>query len=408
MRMRLWARTASAATTATSSKSHTKWPVDGEDAITPTTFEMAIPKASQAAFPPRSQRSSGEEDEAGAETDAEHVDLDPALDPDQDVDESLPVPILPAPVTAPLPSVSSGRRRQATAQGTSLRTRPRNARFSVLAVHWAQLRRRIGTGTAPSTSSMDGMTADSSQLGRMHLHRSPNGRDIQAKDNIDEDWVDHVVVERNWEEEYPYPQSRSHSEPGAGEKGSGGNGTGNGRAEHGYGAGEHTTSVDHESFSTHGQIHAPGDGIWTSSTLLIILRYRLWPLIFDFFSSGFDNAESEAHYRKENWFIRKPLALWSSVFLVINWTLGIAFIQRPLNQLDEAFYYGAAVFFTFPLLAMVMWDFPRDRPLLYQCFLACSIWSWSFYSLLSIFLCGYYDKSRTWIDCGNKDFLTTF
>jgi osomolarity two-component system sensor histidine kinase SLN1 len=81
---------------------------------------------------------------------------------------------------------------------------------------------------------------------------------------------------------------------------------------------------------------------------------------------------------------------------------------------------------------MVMWDWPRDRPVIYQIFVCLSVWSWyvyhipqcvalelipiprrTFFNLFSIYFCGFYIKGldpqpyHPTITCGNKDFLGT-
>ena len=68
--------------------------------------------------------------------------------------------------------------------------------------------------------------------------------------------------------------------------------------------------------------------------------------------------------------------------------------------------------FAFPIFFMVLWDFPRDRPILYQIILTIATWQYAIYQVLYIFLCGYYGNSHAIptpvIWCGTKDFLPTF
>lgn len=95
----------------------------------------------------------------------------------------------------------------------------------------------------------------------------------------------------------------------------------------------------------------------------------------------------------------QSLALWAAAFYIVNWTLATAFFPHPGNLADKIFYYGVRVFhafnleqwliflqvapfFTFPLFFMVVYDFPRDRPWLYQIYLTFSTWVWSVYQIL--------------------------
>ncbi len=145
-----------------------------------------------------------------------------------------------------------------------------------------QFWRKLGSGTAPSTSSaIDESTGDSMSYGRTRGIMRVGGTDVDEE-------VDEVVVDREWSGEI---KSSVHSgEHGVGEK-SGGSGNGVG----GYGG----TNTDRDSVAFH------VDGFWASNTPLVWLRYRIWPLVYGFFATHFVDEKSEAHYRKENWFLRK-------------------------------------------------------------------------------------------------------
>ncbi|KAF7964503.1 hypothetical protein HWV62_6775, partial [Athelia sp. TMB] len=233
-----------------------------------------------------------------------------------------PDPLLPAPVLQRSRTETSANKKD---DKDNQAKQKKNARVSGgLRVHWATLRRRIGTGTAPSTSSI---MADSSAGGS--YHRRP-----QPEDERDED-VDEVVVDRTWTEEIK--SSVAHSEAG-------------GSPEKSDGHHPPGTSVDHESIEHHGFW-----GIWTP---LAIIRWRLYPLLLEFFSSSFFDPTAEGHYRKENWFMRKSLALWSAAFFIINWVLGVSFISHPSDLIDKIFLFGVAPFLTLPIIVFVMYDWP--------------------------------------------------
>jgi hypothetical protein len=155
---------------------------------------------------------------------------------------------LPAPVLARNTSYSIGRKRK-------------SARFGGLAVHWARLKRRVGTGTAPSSSSVVGdSAAESSYTRRMEAHS-------------DGEEVNEVVVDRVWSEEIK--SSVSHSEHGATPEKSG--------SSHHIGPSSSDHSLHHE-------------GLQNLSSHLVILRWRVWPVIVKFFSSSFADEDSEQHY----------------------------------------------------------------------------------------------------------------
>lgn len=206
--------------------------------------------------------------------------------------------------------------------------------------HWARFRRRLGAGTSPSTSSLVDDSAPGSNAGL----RGDAPGESQYGDDTE---VDEVVVDRNWFDEIK--SSVSLSEPNTSLDRPGG---------HHSVAGP---STDRDSLAPH------TGGFWGLCAPLIFLRWRLCPAIVDFFSPKFHNQKSELHYVKENWFMRKvrhmshvaftpsqtllfcnlrrlspsqPLALWSSIFLIINWAVNTALIPGPLLLIDKIFAYG--------------------------------------------------------------------
>ncbi|KII85995.1 hypothetical protein PLICRDRAFT_667467 [Plicaturopsis crispa FD-325 SS-3] len=239
---------------------------------------------------------------------------------------------------------------------------------TALKVRWARIRRRIGTEPPTSTASVPGESVGSS---------SYNYVDTAKTDEVDE-----VVVDRVWMDDIKSSEHSDHA----------------------------NDKESHPATGTNADVDELHADLLRSTLWLpfIIIRYRLWPWIWEFFNCRFIDPTSELHYRKENWFNKKTLALCSACWLIINWMLGTAFVPSPRMLIDKIFYYGVAPLLTFPILLMVMYDFPRDRPNLYQVVLACSVWSWSIFQLLTIYLCGYYTPSKSLFSCGKKDFIATF
>ena len=166
-----------------------------------------------------------------------------------------------------------------------------------------EFKRRLGTGSAPSTSSAHGDGTDSSIYGQDPAPGQP------------EDEVDEVVVDREWAEDARKTTTQSESaHPFNDSRQPGG------------------TNTDRESF-------AVVEGFWARSTLLIILRWRLWPAILGFFRPRFMDAKSETQYSKESWFYRKRLAIFSALFFICNWITACVLIQKPVVTADVVFYY---------------------------------------------------------------------
>ena len=142
-----------------------------------------------------------------------------------------------------------------------------------LGVHWTRFRRRLGAGTSPSTSSLVEDSAPSSSV-------DPKGGS-QCDDYAE---VDEVVVDRNWSDDIKSSVSLSEQDISLDRPG-----------------GHYPTagpSTDRDSVALH-------TGFWGLCTPLVILRWRLFPAIVEFFSPKFLNEKSELHYVKENWFMHK-------------------------------------------------------------------------------------------------------
>lgn len=74
---------------------------------------------------------------------------------------------------------------------------------------------------------------------------------------------------------------------------------------------------------------------------------------------------------------------------------------------------------------MVLYNWPRDHPILYQFTLTCSVWMWSLYQVLFMYvalyllyctvashlcsyLCGFYNLAHSVFPCNNRDFTGIF
>ncbi|KAI0296554.1 hypothetical protein B0F90DRAFT_1636279 [Multifurca ochricompacta] len=284
-----------------------------------------------------------------------HFSLD---EPDSD----LEAPVLPLPVAAL----------------DSTRQRAKATRIDGIRVHWARFRRRLGSDPSLATSIVEDPL-----VGKNVDFRADSHTGFPCEDEME---VDEVIVDRNWSDDIK--SSVSLSEQNISLDRSGGLPI--------------ALSTDRDSVAMH------TNGFWSLCTPLIILRWRLFPAIINFFSPKFPNKKSELHYVKENWFMHKSLAIWSSIFLLVNWAVNTALIPGPILLIDKIFFYGVAPACIFPVLVLVIYDWPRDRPITYQIILSISIWCWGSYSLLYMFLCGLYNPRFSLFSCGNRDFISMF
>ncbi|KAG1735881.1 Tco5, signal transduction HAMP domain histidine kinase [Suillus paluster] len=258
---------------------------------------------------------------------------------------------------------------QASTADSGRQKKRKTARIDILRVYWVRFMKRVGTESPSTSSAIVDSGLDSSQS-------RP-----RTEDGSDADEVDEIVVDRDWTEDMK--SSLDHSEH-APEKSGDSHIEG---AQVGAGTG---TSVGHESFTF------PDNG-GPFRQFLILLRWEVWPAVHKFFHIRFYDKKTEERYQKERWFIRKPLAIWSAIFFIANWVIGASTIAAPITILDKSWLWGVVPAHTIPLLFLVVFDFPRDRPIPYQLLLMISTWSW--------YVCGYYNTDNT---CGTKDYLATF
>lgn len=192
-------------------------------------------------------------------------------------------------------------------------SRPQRASKSVqisggFRAHWAAFKKKVTSGTQPSTSSSPGDSIGTTS----YIHR------LQGSTPCEQDGlVDVVVVDRVWGED---PKGSNNSDSNTPHEET--------RAENRLG----TTNTDPSSSEV--------SGFWVLSPILIFFRWRIWPSVWGFFRLRFVDHKSEVHYAKETWFLRKSLALFSALFFVVNWLVPVILLTRPATLSDAIFYYG--------------------------------------------------------------------
>ncbi|KIJ21004.1 hypothetical protein PAXINDRAFT_125610 [Paxillus involutus ATCC 200175] len=210
----------------------------------------------------------------------------------------------------------------------------------------------------------------------------------REQDDPEGDEVDEIVVDRDWSEDLKTSLNQSSD-----------------RSHERSTADSHLhvatgTSVGHESTTL-------PDDRRLFGRLIYCLRWEVWPALVKFFRVRFFDDKTEERYHKEHWFIKKSLVLWSAIFLVANWVIGACTIASPITIFDKTWIYGLTPALTLPLVLLIMFDFPRDRPVPYQILVGCATWCWGFYELLAMYLSGFYSPVHIF-PIGGKDFLPMF
>ncbi|KAJ7117732.1 hypothetical protein C8R44DRAFT_791352 [Mycena epipterygia] len=271
---------------------------------------------------------------------------------------------LPKPVVAPSASASAGRRRP-----------KKKARFGVAGGYWDTIKRRFGTVSSPSLSSSEFPASSTENQSRKGAEEVPG----------DPDQVDRIVVDRAWtgasRSRASLPEDGDDKSP---------------EIKSSYGVGPLT----------------PFQEGWQPSGFLQRfippMFWSIWAVLMHFFNPEFPDDRAERHYTREDWSYSKPLARWSALWLILSWVLGAAFTPRPLVLMDKIFLYGVAPAFSVPVLFVVAFDWPRDHRPLYQLFVGFSLWMWALYYVLTMWLCGFYNKPAAFFSCGGKDFTGMF
>ncbi|KAG8950868.1 hypothetical protein FRC04_007100 [Tulasnella sp. 424] len=137
-----------------------------------------------------------------------------------------------------------------------------------------------------------------------------------------------------------------------------------------------THGTDHDSVHSHREM-------MVFATFLNALRFRVSSSLNRFFFTEFIDAAAERQYKKETYYQMKGLSLAGSLVLVLNWRL---------NDVVPSTYQICPCF-VIPLPAMIVFDWPKAHPRIYQLFMSFMVWSWCPYALLLLQLCGYYNKA---------------
>ncbi|KAK4056812.1 hypothetical protein OIO90_002061 [Microbotryomycetes sp. JL221] len=264
-----------------------------------------------------------------------------------------------------------------------------------LRVMYAKIKRRIGNGSAPDDSLGDPTnTTDSengSSFGGRRSLRSKEGG-LNEKDDLVEDVVDEVVVEATGSPEF-WKGATQRSDRSRGDNGTGTGGT-NGIT--GTGMQSDSSSLRHTYDAASGMLASVGG----------FIRWRLYPVVLNFFAPRYMDPSVEDAYQKELWYTSKSSAIFGCMFLTLSWLLGIALLPRPWSRWNEINFYVLGPILNLPLIIMAMLDVPRRRPWVWQPWIFSAIAVPTLANLIDMKLCGFYGPAQL-RTCGTKDFQST-
>ncbi|KAE9396812.1 hypothetical protein BT96DRAFT_977262 [Gymnopus androsaceus JB14] len=267
--------------------------------------------------------------------------------------------------TLPLPVTNS-----------STRPSPRLVQFITEVVE--TIRTNLTAGTPPSSSS----SYDDDEPPLPSLDDAVNGDFIGTVSESQGGYVEKVVVEQSWGSGSRQLTSDS-SDPE--------------NPEH-KSAGTQPIQI-----MTHEETDIPHNAF-------LVGLFRFWLKIKDFFYPRPFDVGSEKRYNDDDWYSKKTMAQTAAIWLILNFILAIPSVPKPWTLIDLIFYAGMAPGITLPVFVMIMYNWPRDRPVLYQCYVALALWMWPYILIININICAFYvpHNAGALLSCNGKDFINTF
>ncbi|WWC89586.1 uncharacterized protein L201_004511 [Kwoniella dendrophila CBS 6074] len=138
------------------------------------------------------------------------------------------------------------------------------------------------------------------------------------------------------------------------------------------------------------------------NSAVIWITERLWPNVKHFLDSEFPEPSKERSFQKETWFTQKQGAMASSVFFLINWILTVGLLSTPFTTYNYIAYVSIAGLFTLPIPILVVFDFPRRHPYIWQPWIFGACWIFAYILIIEMRLCGFFADNNT---CGTRNFL---
>ncbi|KIR40777.1 two-component system sensor protein [Cryptococcus deuterogattii 99/473] len=129
---------------------------------------------------------------------------------------------------------------------------------------------------------------------------------------------------------------------------------------------------------------------------------RFWPNVKHFLDSSYPEPSKEHSFQKELWFTQKQGALASSLFFIINYALTVGLLPTPFSNFNWIAYFGIGGVFTLPVLPLIVLDWPRRHPRIWQPIIFCACWVFAYILIVEMHLCGFFTDNN---QCGSRNFL---
>lgn len=125
-----------------------------------------------------------------------------------------------------------------------------------------------------------------------------------------------------------------------------------------------------------------------------VIRWRIWPVVHNFFDLSFREKDREDSFQKEQWWNGKLLCLVSACYLVLNWVLYVALTPKP-NLYDRILYYGVAPILTIPTPFLVAFNIPRRCNFVWQIWIMANVYFWCLSQVINQYIWSVSTSSET-------------
>jgi osomolarity two-component system, sensor histidine kinase SLN1 len=103
--------------------------------------------------------------------------------------------------------------------------------------------------------------------------------------------------------------------------------------------------TDYDSFH-----HSGESFFFLRNHIMAFFRWRVFPIFSRLTDLSFEDPAAERHYIKETWYTGKSLALYASLYFVLNWVLACVNLARPYQKADYVFYFAVRTLWPWRLL----------------------------------------------------------
>jgi hypothetical protein len=127
-------------------------------------------------------------------------------------------------------------------------------------------------------------------------------------------------------------------------------------SQHSYSGAHPKQSTTRQSDSNANSVHRLS--LWEDDRGDGGLVWRAFARVWHFFEPRFEDPERELEYQKLSWYSNKPVAIYASLYLYLNWVLYLI-LNHSDTLYEKYIYYGGLSMFTLPIPFLIAFNVPR-------------------------------------------------